>query len=107
MKLWKDMTSEEKGALLLAYHEGKVIEWGYGYGKDFHVAGSSAEEGLYPEWTDYCSYRVKPEPKQPREFWLWCNGRGEVIQKYNFPIERHQMHFLAGDELIRVREVLE
>ena len=25
--LWKDMTPEEKGALLLANHEGKAIEW--------------------------------------------------------------------------------
>jgi hypothetical protein len=26
-KLWRDMTPEEKGALLLAAHEGKVIEY--------------------------------------------------------------------------------
>ena len=25
-KLWRDMTNAEKGALLLAYHEGKVLE---------------------------------------------------------------------------------
>ena len=70
MKLWKDMTPEEKGALLLAYHEGKVIEWCYGYGKEFYVNGSSAEEGLHPVWADCCSYRVKPEPKKPREWWV-------------------------------------
>jgi len=29
-KLWRDMTPEEKGALMLAAHEGKVIEWSYG-----------------------------------------------------------------------------
>ena len=65
-KLWKDMTPEEKGALLLARHEGKVIEW-----NGLHTA-----TGKWVGWTD-CgdgylwdgtfsgngfAYRVKPEP---------------------------------------------
>jgi hypothetical protein len=57
-KLWRDMAPEEKGALLLAHHEGKIIE----------VFGR-----LYPdEWyeddelcfDDDCAYRTKPEPKR-------------------------------------------
>jgi hypothetical protein len=49
---WGKMTPEEKGALLLAYHEGKVIEvclrlgWSVTYKPSW--------------WADY-SYRVKPE----------------------------------------------
>lgn len=54
MKLWKDMTPEEKGALLLAHHEGKLIE--------------SLFKGVWcttaPSWLDDFSYRAKPEPKR-------------------------------------------
>lgn len=55
MKLWKDMTPEEKGALLLASHEGETLQyWKRGTGG----------------WEDCLSvvihnnefYRVKPEP---------------------------------------------
>jgi len=65
-KLWRDMTDEEKGALLLAHHEGKVIEWN----------GTSAKTGEWTGWEacdDDClwdgdfdgegfAYRIKPEP---------------------------------------------
>lgn len=63
MKLWKDMTPEEKGALLLAYHEGKVIEWCYGFCEPspFRVNGSSDKGGMEPCWDPKCYYRVKPE----------------------------------------------
>jgi hypothetical protein len=55
-KLWRHMTDEEKGALLLAYVNGKTIE--------------SYEEGVacgwysvtYPSWSAGAAYRVKPEP---------------------------------------------
>lgn len=52
-KLWRDMTQEEKGALLLAHHEGKAIEL-------FISKGSWME--CSPFWTDDVAYRVKPEP---------------------------------------------
>ena len=49
--LWRDMTPEEKGALLLAHHEGKAIEaWMY---EDKWLA-------LEPEWDEHNSYRIKP-----------------------------------------------
>ena len=52
--LWCDMAPEEKGALLLAHHDGKVIEaWMY---KEKWLA-------LEPEWIDDIAYRIKPEPK--------------------------------------------
>lgn len=54
-KLWRDMTPEEKGALLLAAHEGKVIE-----NRNEEVEWGVVE---YPAWYDYVSYRIKPEPK--------------------------------------------
>ena len=49
--LWRDMSAEEKGALLLAAHEGKVIE--------------VFRDGLWLEvsqvWIDNAAYRVKPD----------------------------------------------
>ena len=59
-KLWRDMTPEEKGALLLAHHEGKVIEWTRCPG-DTEFCQSSAR-GSRPVWDDKHAYRVKPEP---------------------------------------------
>ncbi len=53
MKLWQDMTPEEKGALLLAHHEGKEIE--YQHAGRWWVA-------IKPYWFSDCAYRVKPEP---------------------------------------------
>jgi hypothetical protein len=56
-KLWKDMTREEKGALLLAEHEGKVIE-------AFGVSYPDVWYETDPCWDDECPYRIKPEPKR-------------------------------------------
>jgi hypothetical protein len=53
-KLWGDMTPEEKGALLLAHHDGEVIE--YHNGDDWHTKPRYA--GLY----DHNAYRIRPEP---------------------------------------------
>jgi len=51
-KLWRDMTDAEKGALLLAHHEGKVIET---FDTDRHEWRE-----VRPEWIYYESYRVRP-----------------------------------------------
>ena len=54
-KMWKDMTADEKGALLLAAHEGKPVESsanGTGWALDFKVGYGSS---LY--------FRIKSEPK--------------------------------------------
>lgn len=53
-KMWRDMSAEEKGALLLAHHEGKTIEF---WDEDAWIA---AEQPLF---TQYDKYRVKPEPR--------------------------------------------
>ncbi len=58
-KLWRDMTPEEKGALLLAYHEGKVIEWTGYFGSEFNLDSIRGT----PVWSDTHAYRIKPEPK--------------------------------------------
>ena len=53
-KLWRDMTDAEKGALLLAHHEGRVIEV---WASDRWVADPVA-------FHDKFAYRVRPEPKR-------------------------------------------
>jgi len=53
-KLWRDMTPAEKGALLLAAHEGKMIE----------CCDGAAWWKIRPPpvWRDGTAYRVRPEP---------------------------------------------
>lgn len=74
-KLWKDMSPEEKGALLLAAHEGKVIE-----------ALQSNVEVWYkarPSWSDNITYRIRPEPKV-RSVDLYCGQLtvGALLKKH-------------------------
>lgn len=57
-KLWRDMTDAEKGALLLAYHEGKVIE-----GRSEPWPSDEWIEIQVPAWCDDSAYRVRHEPK--------------------------------------------
>jgi len=57
-KLWRDMTPEEKGALLLAHYEGKQIEVNRG---PFECG--EWREDHYPEWMHNYAYRIKPKPK--------------------------------------------
>lgn len=54
-KLWRDMTDAEKGALLLAHHEGKVIECMVHGGMTWHKSDCS--------WYGNHAYRIRPEPK--------------------------------------------
>lgn len=51
-KLWRDMTPEEKGALLLAQHEGNIIQ--------SFAAGNWGHRG-HGGFGNNIAYRVKPE----------------------------------------------
>ena len=52
-KLWRDMAPEEKGALLLAHHEGKEIE----------IMSEKWVTSNKPIFHDVYAYRIKPKPK--------------------------------------------
>ena len=52
-KLWRDMAPEEKGALLLAHHEGKEIE----------IMSEKWVTSNKPIFHDVYAYRIKPEVK--------------------------------------------
>jgi len=58
-KIWEDMTPEEKGALLLAEHEGKTIEW-----RALVSVPWREQRRKMPEYHFNLYYRVKPEPKR-------------------------------------------
>lgn len=59
-KTWGEMTDAEKGALLLAQQEGKVIEIGCYIGGPAEFW--SAEKN--PCWCNPHCYRIRPEPKR-------------------------------------------
>lgn len=86
--LWRDMTDAEKGALLLAHCEGKVIEYYAGCG---NWEATSCQPW---EWA-VDAYRVRPEPKKPREWWIYPDTG---IIRYHKPACPHAVH---------VREVME
>jgi hypothetical protein len=67
-KHWGDMTPEEKGALLLAHHDGKVIEI---YGEIYGNRGWSVV--IEPKWIQEHSYRVQPECKI-KTIMLYCGS---------------------------------
>ena len=72
-KLWRDMTADEKGALLLAAHEGKVIE---GTRIDIPDDWRRSAIGL-----DNHAYRIKPEPKVETVALCWRHDVGTVKNK--------------------------
>lgn len=69
-KYWRDMTPEEKGALLLAHHEGKEIEV-----YDTEDGWVEAHHGWFP----HEAYRVRPEPKREIENVTIVNADGMAI----------------------------
>ena len=81
-KIWRDMTSEEKGALLLAEHEGKVIEC-------WNVEEWCAID--VPYWFDDCAYRVRPEPERETVFMGICQERDKhwIASSYSYPSVGH------------------
>lgn len=101
MRLWKDMTPEEKGALLLAYHEGKVIEFSFPEDGLGWWSTSKDDGGGVLSWHSNGCYRVKPQPKQPREFWL------VNLEAFTSEWAAKQARDVRGGRVIHVREVLE
>ena len=82
-KTWGEMTDEEKSALLLADYQGKTIEFINGYDvKDWKKA--------VPKWADFCSYRVKPEPKRETVY-CWWNGHN--VHNKNHTDRTHRITF--------------
>lgn len=99
MKMWKDMTPEEKGALLLAHHEVKDIEY-FSY-----VAGAWCSAKGKPTWAFDGAYRVKPVPVIKTVVMHGCKGN-EYWSFDSFPgPEKGDTHKITFNEIDGVVDV--
>ena len=80
-KLWRDMTAEEKGALLLAHHEGRDIECRYAFNNGWCHDSK-------PVWADDAAYRVKPTVDSVQCYWNGFN-----IHRANNKDRTHRITF--------------
>ena len=71
-KTWGEMTPEEKGALLLAHHEGKPIQI-------YRELDEAWENIKFLNWTECYAYRVKPEPKRETAETWWSYDCGFAL----------------------------
>lgn len=70
-KTFGEMTDAEKGALLLAHHEGKAIM--------VSAVRGGYSETSDPLWLDQCVYFVKPEPVvETATLYFKVSGRGII-----------------------------
>ena len=100
-KLWRYMTPEEKGALLLAHHEGKVIEF---EGQGWHKVAFGD-----PGWYDYTAYRVSPEPKRETvTLYFGELKQGALLRKVRTDTHRITFDLIDGKpdpDSIRIKQV--
>lgn len=76
-KLWKDMTPEEKGALLLAHHEGKAIE-AWASGDKWRV--------VEPAWDEHNVYRIKPAEPVVETVLVYWDRDEEVLHTHKITL---------------------
>jgi len=90
--LWRDMTPEEKGALLLAVHEGREVEMWCPCDHDVPVW---CEKGTTWSFGDGFAYRIKPEPKR-ETVTMW--GQYIAAQGWHFSVlEFEDTHRITFD----------
>jgi hypothetical protein len=81
-KLWKDMTDAEKGALLLAVHEGAEIDWNC----------QVARGGGWAGWATPYAYRVKPKAPKVETFsqkaHVWRAQDGRPLTSWQHPLSK-------------------
>jgi hypothetical protein len=88
-KLWRDMTREEKGALLLAEYEGRDIQQKAGVSWVLKIKSHKFLE----EW----AYRVKPEPKrQTVKLYFGELKQGALLHKVRTDTHRITFNLIDG-----------
>jgi hypothetical protein len=88
-KLWRDMTPEEKGALLLAHHEGEVIEVQ-------KTTGSIWYKATKPIWHSDYAHRIRPEPKVETVTIRWQPSGAAVYSSGNGYTHRITFNLIDG-----------
>lgn len=89
-KIWLNMTPKEKGALMLAHHEGKVIEL-----YDPTVGGWVV--CTRPTWAKLIAYRVKPEPVRETVQILTDGTAAELCDFFKLPEISKPTHRITFD----------
>lgn len=74
LKTWQEMTPEEKGALLLAYHEGKTIQ--------VSRQGLAWSVTQNPNWSNDQFYRVKEEPVEKTESHMFFHNNERYVLEF-------------------------
>lgn len=95
------MTTDEMIAVIQAYKDGKQIQYR-------NLQPGAGWNDVSPDGPAWCfnevEYRVKPEPPEPREFYLDASDPWKV-GGYLIAYGSHHPH--PGSNFIRVREVLD
>lgn len=86
IKMWKDLSPEEKGALLLARQEGKTIQY---ESPSYENRWLDLHE---PIWTPTGSYRVKPEKKVVTKRLHLKRHQNEV---FSFTMSGYSTHIIS------------
>ena len=82
--LWRDMTHTQKGALLLAHHDGKVVQLYDGEG------WTNIQE---PSWLNTIEYRIRPEPKRETVTLTGSNQYGWGFGSKAYASDTHRITF--------------
>lgn len=75
--LWRNMTPEQKGAMLLAAHERKVIEYIHACSSGWHAVDWKRET----IWYNDTAYRIRPEPKRET---VTMHTDGKSVEVWDF-----------------------
>jgi hypothetical protein len=97
------MNTQDKIKVMQAYADGRQIQAKAIYEKDFRDWENTSE----PRWNwDMLMYRVKPGP---REFWLGLHKGNDYscIRAVKTSSSKLDLNTCSGDEIIKVREVLD
>lgn len=93
-KTWSEMTPEEKGALLLARYEGKVIEYWHWHDGPW----IAVDWDFYARFDAASAYRVKPEPTRET---VRIHGQAYPNVRWNFgsSLGKEDTHIITFDTI--------
>lgn len=100
-----DLTKIEKPFGLLDEETQKALRE---CGGPWEVFGETWEDnGGEPAWYPHFTYRLKPQPPKPREWWVNLYGQGRVGSFYSTREDANTFSTPDRRDCVKVREVLE